>query len=222
MAQEKNLKECVRGNVIWILILVALLHIVYPITTVGASYLITYQVAYGLMCAAGIYISRQTKRPLIVASVSALLFLTFGIAYAFDPLSGHKILATYLPLIPFHITIIYVLLRFIFTARTVDRDVLYAAITIYLLIGALFVPIYGIMEILDPGSFADGTVTQIPYPWQRLVYYSYATLTTLGYGDITPTSMWAGAFASMEAIVGVLYIAILMARLVGLYAREKI
>ncbi|MCZ6631886.1 MAG: ion channel [bacterium] len=52
--------------------------------------------------------------------------------------------------------------------------------------------------------------------------YSYATLTTLGYGDITPTTLWAGSFAGLEAIVGVLYIAILMARLVGLYAHQKI
>ena len=52
------------------------------------------------------------------------------------------------------------------------------------------------------------------------LYYSFSTLTTLGYGDIAPVSRHARVFASMEAITGVLYVALLIARLVGMYARS--
>ena len=64
---------------------------------------------------------------------------------------------------------------------------------------------------LPPGEF---------FPWQSFIYYSYATLTTLGYGDILPVTMWARSMASLEAIVGVMYITVIMARLVGLYSSE--
>ena len=86
--------------------------------------------------------------------------------------------------------------------------------------GAIFVPLYGILKTSWPGSFSDGTYPDAPVQWQQLIYYSYATLTTMGYGDVLPVSWWARSFASAEAVIGVLYLAILMARLVGLYAQR--
>jgi len=62
----------------------------------------------------------------------------------------------------------------------------------------------------------------VVFPWQTLVYYSYATLTTLGYGDILPATFWARSAASFEAVVGVLYTAVIVARLVGLYAAKEV
>ena len=54
--------------------------------------------------------------------------------------------------------------------------------------------------------------------WQQLLYDSYVTLTTLGYGDILPVSFYAQAFAAFEAITGTLYTVLLLSRLVGLHA----
>jgi hypothetical protein len=113
-----------------------------------------------------------------------------------------------------------VLVRYIFLTRAVTRDVLYAATSVYLLLGAIFVPIYGLLETLWPGSFVDNTAPDAPVAWQQLLYYSYTSLTTMGYGDVLPVSWWARSLATAEAVIGVLYIAILMGRLVGLYAQE--
>ena len=151
--------------------------------------------------------------------LTALIFLFFGIWYAFDP-TPWRILTTYFALIPFLGTVILVLVQYIFMAKTVTRDVLYAAISIYLLLGAIFVPIYGFVETLWPGSFIDGAMPDRSVTWQQFIYYSYVTLTTMGYGDMLPISWWARSIASMEAVIGVLYLAIMMARLVGLYAHE--
>ncbi len=56
----------------------------------------------------------------------------------------------------------------------------------------------------------------VPINWQQLFYYSYVTLTTVGYGDITPQGFYAQSFAIFEAMIGVLYTVILLSRLVGL------
>jgi hypothetical protein len=95
--------------------------------------------------------------------------------------------------------------------------VLLAAITVYILLAAQFVPIYGTLEALWPGSFVDDGVGQ-PVFWQQLIYFSLTTLTTTGYGDILPVSAWARAFANVEQVIGVLYVAVLMGRLVGLFS----
>ena len=57
--------------------------------------------------------------------------------------------------------------------------------------------------------------------WQQFIYYSYVTLTTAGYGDVLPITLWARSLANMEMVIGVLYVTIIMARLVGLYTRNK-
>lgn len=96
-----------------------------------------------------------------------------------------------------------------------------AAITVFILLAAAFVPIYGSLELLQPGSFVDNSRPGQPIFWQQFIYFSLITLTTTGYGDILPISAWGRAFASAEAVIGVLYIAVLMARLVGLYSQDE-
>lgn len=58
------------------------------------------------------------------------------------------------------------------------------------------------------------------FAWQDMIYYSYVTLTTLGYGDILPQTMLAKVAVSAESIIGVLYLTIIMARLVSLYSAD--
>ena len=67
---------------------------------------------------------------------------------------------------------------------------------------------------LAPGSYVASSGAAIN--WQQLVYYSYVTLTTVGYGDITPVGSYAQSVASFEAVLGVLYTVILLSRLVGM------
>ena len=91
---------------------------------------------------------------------------------------------------------------------------------VYFLLSLFFVPLYGMLEIASPGAFVDN-VTGTPVQWQQLVYYSLITLSTAGYGDISPVSPWARMLAGLEVTVGVMYVAILMARLVSLYDAQR-
>ena len=122
-------------------------------------------------------------------------------------------------LIPFQISVIASLFRLVFSRPRVTAEVIYAAVSIYLLLGAFFVPLFGALETFAPGSFVDAQRPDAPIVWQQLIYHSYVTLTTLGFGDILPVSSWARSLVSLEAVVGVLYLAILMVRLVGLYGQ---
>ena len=109
--------------------------------------------------------------------------------------------------------------------REVTMHTIAGACVGYLLIGGIFAALYSIVLRLDPGSIAlwpDATyqTTDIVFQkrgWGVLGYYSLVTLTTLGYGDIVPTSPITRSAAMIEAVIGQLYLAIIVARLVGMY-----
>ncbi len=119
---------------------------------------------------------------------------------------------------------VFVVLHHIFTTDRVTIDTIAAALCVYLLLGVLWALVYSAMELLSPGSFeilsGDGEDESIGFGGKGTVfalYYSFVTMTTLGYGDIVPNSSPARMFAAMEAIMGQVYLAVLVARLVALH-----
>lgn len=127
----------------------------------------------------------------------------------------------------FLIFVISVILRSILSRDDVTVDVIFGAINVYLLIGVTWTFIYAIVEISNPGSFNFGELRTDPSGSVRhgelrfFSYFSLVTLSTLGYGDITPATAMARSLASLEAVVGQLYIAVLIARLVGMHIAQK-
>ena len=137
------------------------------------------------------------------------------------------------PLVPIHLalwTVVALLaaasaLRFALGAQVVDREHLYAGLSAYLLAGIFFGVFYWVLERTWPGSLAipgEGAVPggggQSNVALTTTIYYSFVTLTTLGYGDIAPRTEVVRGLAIMEAVAGQLYLAVMVARLVGLYA----
>jgi CDP-diglyceride synthetase len=94
------------------------------------------------------------------------------------------------------------------------RDRIFGAIVLYLLIGLVWAFVYAVVDLFSPRSFAGRSDTSPdPADW---VYFSFVTLTTVGYGDITPVSRVVRALSILEALVGQLYPAVIIARLVSL------
>jgi hypothetical protein len=125
-----------------------------------------------------------------------------------------------------------VILSYIIREKRVTSDTIYGSICGYLLLGIVWTMLFSIVEVIEPGSFLSGGKPLIDYQgdtvnrqiFSSFIYYSFVTLTTLGYGDITPVSPPARALSSLEAVTGQLYIAVLIARLVGMHivhATEK-
>jgi len=96
--------------------------------------------------------------------------------------------------------------------RRVTTDTMYGAVCVYLLL----------IETIHPGSFQINVDTAVPAEirWRTLIFYSFMTLTTIGLGDVTPTTVQAQSLTSIEGVIGVLYLAVLIARIVGIYARR--
>ena len=112
------------------------------------------------------------------------------------------------------------LLRFVLRAPVVTTDVLYASISAYLMLGLMWTMAYWLVDQLTPGgafSFNTNAGTRSINGFNGF-YFSFITLSTVGYGDITPVSKVARMLAAMEAMTGLLYVAVLIARLVSLYS----
>jgi hypothetical protein len=156
----------------------------------------------------------------LLLALPALVLWPIAIAI---PHEGVEVIR-HLLLIAFLAYVIWVMLRAIFDSRRVTFNTVCASLCIYLLLGLVWALTYSVDEALDPSAFTC-TVGGAKNPgWMRVgrgettsLYFSFATLTTLGYGDIVPTSPISRMLASMEAITGQLYLAVLVARLVGMH-----
>lgn len=111
------------------------------------------------------------------------------------------------------------ILRFVLTQRRVNSNVIFAAISVFLLIGIVFGTIYSWL------AFGDATVFSPPQVVERgessLFYYSFVVLTTLGLGDISPVSETARALTVVEALLGQIYLVVLIARLVAMHIARR-
>lgn len=212
----------IKGKILYFLGIALLLQFGYPFTDGNKIWtLIIYQICYFSLIGVGIFFAQDMPHLRNLLIILGLSFFSAALVYDFYQDVKIALFITYITIALFQTLVVQILLRFIFRATVVDTDIIYAASTVYLLLGAIFVPIYGIIETLNPGSFVDNSVQADVFPWQHFVYYSYATLTTLGYGDILPVTMLARSAASLQAVIGVLYMTIVMARLVGLYASSQ-
>lgn len=117
-----------------------------------------------------------------------------------------------------------VILLFVIRSKEISADFLYGAVSVYLLIGGTWSTIYTFLEAVQPGSFVIDSTYNIDgiVNWSDLLYYSYATLTTLGYGDVIPVTSHARSLAVIEAIIGVMYLATIISRLVGLFISKSL
>ncbi len=120
--------------------------------------------------------------------------------------------------------LVYSFGKYVFTARTVNSSLICAALCLYIFLGVLWGLVYEAIHILNPGSFAGYMVTNSTSPIelrQHFQYFSFVTLTTLGYGDIVPKTSGAAALCYSEAIMGQFFMAVLVARLVGIQVAQQ-
>jgi hypothetical protein len=104
---------------------------------------------------------------------------------------------------------------------SVDRDTIFGALAAYFLLGLTWAFAFALLESLAPGSFtgpglAEKSGASTQYDYQRFIGYSFVTLTTLGYGNVVPATARADALAISEAVMGQIYLTVLVARLVAL------
>ncbi|MBU4278155.1 MAG: potassium channel family protein [Proteobacteria bacterium] len=164
-------------------------------------------------------LGRRMRWPLLVTW--ALAFGSFAVGYIFLPPAAAQmafVLCSFLyTFFSFGCTV--AVLSFVAeNRRGVTLDALLASVAAYVLLAISFSCLYSLLVMLNPQSFHPPTLLNYQHPahiYLTMIYFSLVTLTTVGYGDIAPISGFAQMFAGMEALIGQLYLAILVAYLVG-------
>jgi hypothetical protein len=200
-----------------------LLLLLFPFLTAGTPQVIVLNVLMSAIFFFGIKAVSDSRAHLLIAlSIGVPWFvLTWREMIVPQPSLALSAAVSVLSLAFFAFTAA-VLLVYILNSERVTEDVLYGAVASYLLLGGLWFSAYVLIETLQPGSFFDSSLgAGQTADWTELLYFSFVTLTTLGYGDIVPATLVARHFAVAEAIIGVMYLAIVISRLVGLYIAQS-
>lgn len=160
--------------------------------------------------------SRKALRFYIGLVVLAMLLRTLG--YLPSPLPGFNSFFEILSIVIFlaFLTLsIYLILRELTIAKQVTADIIKGGICVYFLFGFVWTGMYDIVHTFDPNSF---NAVSENISRADLTHFSFTTLTTVGYGDISPASEIARVLANLEGMVGVMYPTVFIARLVGLHS----
>jgi hypothetical protein len=184
------------------------------------------RVLFSVILLASLYLIAYQLRELIIGialAIPTLLANWWGELFS-PPWNVYVSSAFY---IIFLCYISFFIIRFIFATKQISLDMIFAAICLYMYIGLIWTFVYLIMEVSHPGSFSFSTeLPDDPESWihslrSNLSYFSYVTLSTLGYGDVTPFTRLARAWAILETLIGQFYLALVIARLVGLFIAER-
>lgn len=208
-----------RSGSLWVLFgSLLLLQFGYPVISYGPAWTIAYLLIYSGIIAFGIReaaIRPQSRWPL----VPGMALLVIAAVWFAASSGGRQSTVAFLAAVGIlQLILLVILVRWLMQpssrARTVDLILI--AVSAYLLLGGVFGVIASQIELGFPGSYIDNTFRDTPVTWQALFYASYVTIATLGFGDIVPAAPWARSLSSLEAVLGTLFVAVVIARLVGL------
>lgn len=160
----------------------------------------------------------KNKTMAVVFGGAALLLIFLSSIFSQDILTLIHLVGQLL----FLLYVTTIIANAVFRAPVVNNNILCGAACLYMLVGVLIGFVYCLIEFANPNSFQvtnfDGSVPHkallVDPGW--LIYFSFTTLTTVGFGDILPTSPTSRAFAALEAVLGQIMVVVIIARLVGL------
>ena len=197
-----------------------LLLAVAPLTVGDSAHPLFFGVALSLVVLSGLVAMQRERLLLLLAAllgISTLLARWIAILF---PSDATALVTSLVPFFFFGFFVVF-LLRAVVTAEEVTSDVIAGALSVYLLLGLTWSLLYQSLAVVAPTAFSAGSAITSAGPLDMMdfIYYSFITLATVGYGDITPVAPLAQSFAYAEAVTGVLYVAVLVARLVSAYRR---
>jgi voltage-gated potassium channel len=221
MTIQETLKRETQGRFFWLFMTLLAVVMVIPLVQAERWGRFLVEAALTGVLIASLWTVRDERKERRWTFGLALPALLVGwVAVAFPHPMVQSLGQTFLILFMVYVTV--VLVRYVAVARQVTRDTLFAAFGAYMLIGLVFAVLYVIADSLQPGSLGLGEhpLGQAS-PMSAATYLSFVTITTLGYGDITPAFGLAASLAPVEALLGQIFMAALVARLVGLYTTQQ-
>lgn len=207
-----------RTRTLWVLLVVlAVLQFGYPVTFYGQVWTGLYMLAYAGMILFGIRVVHQEQVRIAPFVGLAILMAASGLWFTIDQGNPTAQAAMLASVGAFQLALLVSLFLLILSPRyqASPAQLLLAAVAAYLLLGGVFAIAFNLVETASPGSFVDSAAPDRPLVWQGLLYASYVTLATLGYGEVLPISPWARSLTTLATVTGTLFIATVIARLVG-------
>jgi hypothetical protein len=165
-----------------------------------------------------VYAANVHRSLLILAMVLAIPALLERIVVTKSNAHSFFILNIVLTLV-FDVVIVVVIFRHVLAAEQPTSETIFGALCLYLLVGFSFASVYGLVAAFQPNAFYLDPRTNFRTEPDRFdfIYYSFCTMTSLGAAGITPVSSQAPSFSIVEAILGILYLAVLITGLIGAY-----
>ncbi|MFO1158158.1 MAG: potassium channel family protein [Reyranellaceae bacterium] len=119
--------------------------------------------------------------------------------------------------------VIVELLRYVMDAHPISADKVFAAVSAYVLLAVMFATLFSLLQLNQTQAFHVNTVNEPDgkLGWSALMYFSFTVLTSTGFGEITPTTHQARSLIVIEQVLGVMYVAFLIARLANLYGERR-
>lgn len=204
-----NGKLMQRYRYFWFLLSLIAMLILAPITD-RLDIAITHQVLFTTVVLLALNTATDRRNHGVVAAVCAVSWLIMDWS---SFLFGWPLLRVPAGIVFFCLlfVVLYDILMLLLHVRRTDFNLLSASVAAYFLLGVAWAASFEVIERVMPGSFHGLD----PQQWSEFLYFSMTTLTTLGYGDITPANPIAGIWAAIEAACGVLYVAVLISHLVS-------
>lgn len=180
-------------------------------STAGRAALGVVQLAVVLSAAAAVRLTPALSWVALLLGGPATVFAVWE---AVAPTTGWVVITSAVFHVPFYFFTSWALIRYLFHDEVVTRDELFATGAAFTVVAWAFAYIYAAVQVVWPGSFGEEQQT-----WFELLYLSFTTLTSVGLSDLVPVLPHARSIVVIEEVAGVFYVALVVARLVGLTSR---
>ena len=200
-----------KSRFIYIMLSIMLVIIVSPYirSTGKTGHIITTLLAAMIPLTSFYALTADRKRAIIILFLAAPFVILDGMSVFFA--NGYLLIAAISFGVILYFYIVVLLVNNLLSNRVITADLIYCAISTYFLIGVMWAGIYMVLEGISPGSFSGISEAG------DLLYFSFVTLTTVGFGEITPLTIISKRLAVFEAAIGCIYLAVIIAMIVGRY-----
>jgi Ion channel len=196
-------------------LLIVMLFVVAPLQASGIFIFQAFELVFAIILIAGVFVM-SGSRTAVGAMLVALAMATVGAIFRLKAPSILDINLFAGAWLIMGIVMGFVVSRAVFAGGRVTYHHIMGAVLLYLAIAVIFVALFTFVGTLLPKAFSGLSIEDSPALASNLIYFSFATLTTTGYGDIFPVHPIARSLCNLESIFGQLYPATLLARLVTL------
>lgn len=194
--------------------------VIYPMGDRGPLIGIVLASALSLMLISGVALVARRRAARVFTTLLAIGTAAIGWARLYSPSERLTVIGVAMWIVFFALLAAVILIR-VFDEGIINVHRIQGAVAAYLLLGLIWAGCYRLVVEIDPRAFSLPSAADEGTLMARLVYFSFATLTTVGYGDVTAVATAARSLAMLEALTGQLFPAVLIARLVSLEVSHR-